>query len=144
MPASNTRHKKIVRAAALTVAWMNERPGRAIRNIAREVGVPPAHLRNILSVMAAKTSKKIRRTAGTARSRGARKVSMPFTRGNYLLMVAGLVSVLIGYVIMRLENEVDGFVSLYVAPVLLLVGYLEILYAIWWRGPEEQAAQSAE
>ena len=94
--------------------------------------------------MAAKTSKKIRRTAGTARSRGARKVSMPFTRGNYLLMVAGLVSVLIGFVIMRLENEVDGFISLYVAPVFLLFGYLEILYAIWWRGPEEQAAQSAE
>lgn len=58
---------------------------------------------------------------------------MPFDRKNYLLLIAGLVVILIGYVIMALENEVDGFLSLYVSPLLLIFGYVEIIYAIIWR-----------
>jgi len=50
-----------------------------------------------------------------------------------LLMIAGLVVVGIGYAIMAAEQEVDGFLSLYVSPILLMVGYLEIIYAIVWR-----------
>lgn len=69
---------------------------------------------------------------------------MPFSRGNYLLIVAGLVAVIVGYLIMRLENEMDGFISLYVAPVLILFGYFEILYAIWWRSPGQKSGQAAE
>jgi len=52
---------------------------------------------------------------------------MVFTKRNYLLLVLGLVMIVAGYVIMRMENEVDGFISLYVAPLLLLAGYLEII-----------------
>lgn len=58
---------------------------------------------------------------------------MPFERRNYLLMVLGLVLVAAGYIIMRAENEMDGFLSLYVSPLLLIAGYLEIVYAIIWR-----------
>jgi uncharacterized membrane protein HdeD (DUF308 family) len=58
---------------------------------------------------------------------------MVFTRHNYILMLAGIAAVVIGYVIMRMENEVDGFISLYVAPLLILGGYLEIIYAIMWQ-----------
>lgn len=45
----------------------------------------------------------------------------------------------LGYVMMRVENEVDGFISLYVAPILILGGYLEIIYAILWRPKETQS-----
>lgn len=65
---------------------------------------------------------------------------MPFGPRNYLLMIAGLAAVVIGYTAMRMENEVDGFVSLYVAPVLILFGYLEIFFAIWWRSKSEAEA----
>ena len=41
--------------------------------------------------------------------------------------------------LIRMENEVDGVISLYVAPLLLLAGYLEIIYAIMWR-PKAEAA----
>lgn len=63
---------------------------------------------------------------------------MVFSRGNYLLMLLGVVLVTIGYVIMRMENEVDGFISLYIAPLLILGGYLEIIYAILWRPKQEE------
>ena len=47
---------------------------------------------------------------------------------------------------MRLENEVDGILSLYVAPLLILGGYLEIIYAILWRrsSHKDSSARSAE
>ena len=65
---------------------------------------------------------------------------MLFRPTNYLLMLAGVVAVVFGYAIMRIENEVDGFISLYVAPLLILGGYLEIIYAILWRPKEERGA----
>ena len=56
-----------------------------------------------------------------------------FVRRNYVLLGVGLALIVFGYVLMRAENEVDGVLSLFVAPVLLLAGYLEIIYAILWR-----------
>ncbi|MEX0746987.1 MAG: DUF3098 domain-containing protein [Rhodothermales bacterium] len=55
---------------------------------------------------------------------------MVFSRRNYLLMLVGVSAVVLGYVMMRLENEVEGVISLYIAPVIILAGYLEIIYAI--------------
>ncbi|GMQ82505.1 MAG: hypothetical protein BMS9Abin05_1959 [Rhodothermia bacterium] len=68
---------------------------------------------------------------------------MVFSRANYLLFFLGLAVIVIGYVIMRIENEVDGFVSLYIAPILILGGYLEIMYAIVYqpKDPSESDAR---
>ncbi len=66
---------------------------------------------------------------------------MPFHRKNYQLMVGGLLVILTGYAIMAFENEVDGFWSLYVSPILLLAGYMEIIYAIVWRPKAESATE---
>ena len=44
-----------------------------------------------------------------------------------------LALIVVGYVLMRAENEVDGPLSLYVSPLLLLAGYLGVIYAILWR-----------
>ena len=64
---------------------------------------------------------------------------MVFTRKNYILLLSGLAMIVVGYVIMRMENEVDGFISLYIAPIILLAGYLEIIYAVMWRPAEADA-----
>ena len=63
---------------------------------------------------------------------------MVFRRENYLLLLLGLALIVVGYVVMRVDNQVEGFLSLYVAPVLILGGYLEIIYAILKR-PATQA-----
>lgn len=67
------------------------------------------------------------------------KSVMVFARRNYILLIAGVVMIVFGYTIMRMENEVDGFISLYVAPLIILGGYLEIIYAILWRPKSEEA-----
>ncbi|MGB0650880.1 MAG: DUF3098 domain-containing protein [Rhodothermales bacterium] len=73
------------------------------------------------------------------RSRGKSRGVMVFERKNYLLLMLGIALVVVGYVIMRMENEVDGFISLYVAPLMILGGYLEIIWAIMWRPKRESA-----
>ncbi len=86
-----------------------------------------------------KGAKKGTRRGRTARrTRATRKPQMPFGKRNYILLAIGMLLIVTGYTIMRIENEVDGFVSLYVAPIILIAGYLEIIYAVWWR-PEEKA-----
>lgn len=55
---------------------------------------------------------------------------MVFGRRNYILIGIGVLAVVVGFVMMRLENEVDGFISLYVSPLLIMAGYIEVLYGI--------------
>lgn len=58
---------------------------------------------------------------------------MLFTQHNYALLLLGILAIVVGYAAMRIENEVDGTISLYIAPLVILAGYLEIIYAILWR-----------
>lgn len=64
---------------------------------------------------------------------------MVFTRRNYTLLLLGVLAIVVGFSAMRIENDVDGFISLYIAPLIILAGYLEIIYAILWRPREEPA-----
>jgi len=52
---------------------------------------------------------------------------------NYLLLTACVVVIIIGFTLMRLENEVDGFVSLYISPIILMIGYLGVFIALLYR-----------
>ncbi|GAB5518307.1 MAG: hypothetical protein RhofKO_05580 [Rhodothermales bacterium] len=74
--------------------------------------------------------------ASPRRVRSARRAAagrMVFERRNYLLLLLGVALITFGYVIMRLDNQVESLVSLYIAPLIILGGYLEIIYAILWR-----------
>jgi NADH:ubiquinone oxidoreductase subunit 4 (subunit M) len=68
---------------------------------------------------------------------------MVFSTRNYHLLLLGIFLVVVGYAIMRLENEVDGFISLYIAPLLILGGYLEIIYAILWQPRRKEDVPAA-
>ncbi len=81
-------------------------------------------------------SKGSRKGGGRTRSGRVTKGRMVFTRRNYILMVVGVALIVVGYIIMRVDNQVDGFVSLYLAPLIILGGYLEIIYAILWQPKE--------
>lgn len=91
--------------------------------------------------MAAKKSQQPDRRKKQRQRQKRKRGAMVFSRRNYTLLITGLVMIIVGYAMMRMENEVDGFISLYVAPLILLAGYLEIIYAILWR-PAGQEAQS--
>ncbi len=76
-------------------------------------------------------------------SKRSRRSLLIFSRRNYVLMIAGVLAVVVGYALMRIENQLDGFISLYVAPIIILGGYIEIIYAILWYPSEAEAPDAS-
>ncbi|MEX0823466.1 MAG: DUF3098 domain-containing protein [Balneolaceae bacterium] len=58
---------------------------------------------------------------------------MFFSALNYKLMGLGVLLIFVGFTVMRLENEVYGFISLYISPVVILSGYITVIVAILKR-----------
>jgi len=58
--------------------------------------------------------------------------TMIFSRNNYLIMLAGIALLVIGFVIMTMEKAEYGFgpLGLTVGPAFLMVGFLVEIYAI--------------
>jgi len=50
----------------------------------------------------------------------------PFERENYLILLAGIVVIILGYLALS-EKTVEGFLPLTVAPILLVIGYCVII-----------------
>lgn len=70
---------------------------------------------------------------------------MVFSSRNYTVLLTALAVIVAGFAIMRIENDLNGIISLYAAPVLILGGYLSIVYAILRRpGRAEDAAADAQ
>ncbi len=69
--------------------------------------------------------RKGRRTqAQPAVSRGLK--DLPYNRRNVQFMVAGLATILVGYICLA-QPPVDGFLSLTLAPILLVIGYCVLI-----------------
>lgn len=56
-----------------------------------------------------------------------------FGRANYMILFIALLLIAVGYVSMALDNQIQGFVPLYLSPTLLMAGYLLVIYAIMHR-----------
>lgn len=67
---------------------------------------------------------------------------MLFSGLNYKLMGIGVILVIVGFTAMYLENEVHGFISLYISPILILGGYITIIFAILKRDKESVEPQT--
>ena len=66
-----------------------------------------------------------------------------FARENYVLLGVCVGLIVVAYAMMRADNQVDGVVSLFVSPILLLAGYLGVVPAILWRPRRNEAATTA-
>jgi hypothetical protein len=90
--------------------------------------------------------KPARSTPRAARATTARtgKAHLVFARQNYVILLGSIGLVVLGYVLMAVDNargvdangvhlSLESSLSLTVAPLLLLAGYLGIVGAILWR-----------
>lgn len=68
--------------------------------------------------------------------------TLVFENWNYYLLLVGVALIAVGFTAMHLENEYQGFVSLYVSPILIVGGYAEIIYALLWSPSEEASTDS--
>ncbi len=55
---------------------------------------------------------------------------MIFESLNYKFLVLGLLLIAGGFTAMYLENEVYGIISLYISPVVIMAGYIIIIFSI--------------
>jgi len=64
---------------------------------------------------------------------------LPFERENYIIMGIGLLVIILGYIALS-GNQVEGFLPLTVAPILLVLGYCIIIpIGIMYRKKEKPA-----
>lgn len=55
---------------------------------------------------------------------------MFFSGFNYRLIGISIVLIVGGFTAMLLENEVKGIISLYVSPIVIMAGYVIVIFAI--------------
>ena len=85
-------------------------------------------------------ARKNKQSRGSAR-KSASKPVLPFTKENYYIFFAALATIILGYVIMGM-GEVYGPMSLTIAPILVLIGYLVLVpLAILYRKKENTPEQ---
>ena len=67
----------------------------------------------------------------------AARTPMLFSRMNYLLMIAGLVIIALGFVLMAGRTDIYSTVKITVAPIVVLLGFVVEVYAILYRPKRE-------
>lgn len=57
---------------------------------------------------------------------------LPFGRKNYLLMISGVLTLILGFIIMSLDNEQHGFgfLGLTLGPIVVMAGFIIEIFAI--------------
>lgn len=58
---------------------------------------------------------------------------MLFQSFNYKLLALGLILITGGFTAMYLENEVSGVISLYISPIVIMAGYITVIFSIMVR-----------
>lgn len=56
--------------------------------------------------------------------------SMIFSAWNYKILALGFFLVIAGFSAMYIENEVNGIISLYISPLVIMAGYVTVIVAI--------------
>lgn len=66
-----------------------------------------------------------------------------FEKQNYLMLLASVLLIVLGFVAMWMEGEFLGFISLNVSPIVIVAGYAGVIYAILWRSDEPETEEAA-
>ena len=61
------------------------------------------------------------------------KSNLPFKRHNYILMIVGIFTIAIGFIIMTIDQEDYGFgfLGLTLGPMIVLIGFIIEFFAIF-------------
>ena len=99
--------------------------------------------KKVVSTSSTKNPPKSRRT----RSRKTTEEVLPFGRMNYILLLIGIGIIGLGFFLLSLDDFVDATefsVSLYIAPVVIVGGFIEIIYAIMYKDKSQTSPATTE
>ncbi|MBD3615135.1 MAG: hypothetical protein HUJ22_01085 [Gracilimonas sp.] len=63
---------------------------------------------------------------------------MFFSAYNYKMIGTAIFLIFAGFTAMYLENEVNGFISLFVSPIAIMAGYILVVFAIMKHDRDEE------
>ena len=66
----------------------------------------------------------------TMKNRKIDNKPMFFSAFNYKLIGLAIFLIISGFTAMYLENEINGFISLFVSPIMVMAGYAIVVFAI--------------
>ncbi len=86
-------------------------------------------------------AEKKEKTKAKTPSRSSKKAleAMPIQRENYLFIGIGLIGIVIGYLLMLIDSDVDGFLSLTLSPIILVASYVWIAFALLYKKGKSKA-----
>lgn len=66
-----------------------------------------------------------------------KNTNMPFGKKNYLIMIAGVLVIFLGFFIMSMDKEEFGFgfLGLTLGPIIVTLGFIIEFYAILYKKP---------
>ena len=66
------------------------------------------------------------------------KSNLPFERHNYILMIVGIFTIAIGFIIMSIDQEDYGFgfLGLTLGPIIVLIGFIIEFFAIFSKSKQ--------
>ena len=66
------------------------------------------------------------------------KSNLPFERRNYILMIAGIFTIAIGFIIMSIDQQDYGFgfLGLTLGPMIVLIGFIIEFFAIFSKSKQ--------
>ena len=99
--------------------------------------------KKVVSTSSTQSPPKTRRT----RSRKTAEEVLPFGRMNYILLLIGIGIIGLGFFLLSLDDFVDATefsVSLYIAPVVIVGGFIEIIYAIMYKDKSQTSPATTE
>jgi hypothetical protein len=89
------------------------------------------------------TKTKSKKSQSSRLGKQKKEFSFPLEKENFMIIAAGVVLLIIGYVLMA-QNSVDGFVPTVISPILLVIGYCIVIpYGILKR-PKSAAAEAEQ
>jgi len=69
---------------------------------------------------------------------------MLLTAYNYKILAIGVLCVLLGFGGMYIEGQQYGIYSLYIAPLLVLTGFVLVAFAVFKTDPGQMTAETGE
>jgi len=68
------------------------------------------------------------------------KKNLPFRKRNYLIMLAGIFTLIIGFIVMSLDEKEYGFglLGITIGPLIVLTGFIIEFFAILYNPKKEE------
>lgn len=68
------------------------------------------------------------------------KERLPFNRMNYLFMIGGIITLILGFIVMSLDQEPYGFgfLGLTLGPIIVMLGFIIEFFAILYRPKQDK------